>query len=291
MTGHGEATASSGGIHVVAEIRTVNNRYLKVQVRTDGPAAWEAAVETIVRESVRRGTVQVSLRFDREPTAEQYKLNEAVLRGYAEQLTAIMFDRKPHAPPPEVPWGALLTLPGVVREPQASRAADELWPLAEQAMRKALKSLDQMRRDEGAAMANDMSQNCKLIAEQLQAVVVRAPLVVEAYRVRLEDRLNTWLQEHQMVIQPGEMVREIGIYADRADISEEIVRLRSHLEQMDTTLSAKESNGRKLDFLVQEMFREVNTIGSKGNDVEISKHVVEMKTVIERLREMVQNVE
>jgi uncharacterized protein (TIGR00255 family) len=125
----------------------------------------------------------------------------------------------------------------------------------------------------------------------LVAIEQRAPQVVEAYRQRLADRLNGWLESHQVQITPADIVKEIGVFADRADISEEIVRLRSHLEQFHATLEAKDSNGRKLDFLVQEMFREVNTIGSKGNDVEISRRVVDMKTIIERLREMVQNVE
>lgn len=291
MTGHGEATVTQGEVHAAVEIRTVNNRYLKVQVRTDGPAAWESAVETLVRESVRRGAMQVNIRIDREPSAEQYRLNTAVLNGYADQISAILFDRNPHQPPAEIPWGALLGLPGVVREPQTSNEADDLWPVVEAATKKALAALDKMRRDEGSAMAADMAQNCRVIAEEVTAIEQRAPIVVDAYRQRLEDRLNGWLESHQVHLQPGEIVKEIGIFADRADISEEIVRLRSHLEQFHATLAGKESNGRKLDFLVQEMFREVNTIGSKGNDVEISRRVVDMKTIIERIREMVQNVE
>jgi len=291
MTGHGEATVTQGEVHAAVEIRTVNNRYLKVQVRTDGPAAWESAVEAIVRESVRRGAMQVSIRIDREASAEQYRLNAAVLNGYADQVSAILFDRNPHQPPAEIPWGFLLSLPGVVREPQVSRSADDLWPLVEEATKKAITALDKMRRDEGAAMSADMAQNCRVIAEELVHIEKRGPLVVESYRQRLEDRLNGWLESHQVQIQPGDIVKEIGVFADRADISEEIVRLRSHLEQFHATLAAKESNGRKLDFLVQEMFREVNTIGSKGNDVEISRRVVDLKTIIERIREMVQNVE
>ncbi len=290
MTGHGEATTAAPGANVHAEIRTVNNRYLKVQVRTDGPAAWESNIEALVRESVRRGAVQVSLKIDCESSAEKFRLNEAVLNGYADQLSALLYTRNPHQPPPQIPWGSLLSLPGVVREPQVAQP-DELWPLVEQATRQALASLDKMRRDEGAAMASDMNQNCQAVAEDLNAIEVRAPLVIDAYRQRLSDRLNGWLEAHQVTLQPADIVREIGVFADRADISEEIVRLRSHLEQFHATLAAAESNGRKLDFLVQEMFREVNTIGAKGNDVEISRRVVGMKTAIERLREMVQNVE
>jgi len=169
--------------------------------------------------------------------------------------------------------------------------AEETWPLVQETLTAAVNSLDRMRREEGAAMAHDLSQNCQQIASELTHIERRAPVVVDAYRTRLTDKLNSLLKEYGTEIQPADVVREIGIFADRSDIAEETVRLRSHLEQFQSTLQAAESNGRKLDFLTQEMFRETNTIGSKANDAEIAGHVIEMKTVIERIREMVQNVE
>ena len=169
--------------------------------------------------------------------------------------------------------------------------AEETWPILQEVLAEAVNSLDRMRRDEGTAMANDLSQNCQQIAVALGHIERRAPVVVEAYRARLTDKLNSLLKEFGTEIQPADIVRETGIFADRSDIAEETVRLRSHLEQFQATLQASESNGRKLDFLTQEMFRETNTIGSKANDAEIAGHVIEMKTVIERIREMVQNVE
>src|SRR5207248_9259785 len=134
----------------------------------------------------------------------------------------------------------------------------------------------------------DLALNARAIASELTRIEARAPIVVEAYRVRLTDRLNKLLADVGVRAEPADVVREIGIFAERSDISEEIVRLRSHLEQFDTVMGLAESSGRKLEFLIQELFREINTIGSKSTDVEIARHVIEIKTAIERLREMIQ---
>lgn len=140
-------------------------------------------------------------------------------------------------------------------------------------------------------MSVDLTGNCRLIGEQLVAIEQRAPAVIEAYRARIIERLNKQLEEVGTRIEPADVVREVGMYAERSDISEEIVRLRSHLEQFRTVMTNEEMGGRKLEFLTQEMFRETNTIGSKANDSEIARHVIEIKTAIERIREMIQNVE
>jgi uncharacterized protein (TIGR00255 family) len=290
MTGHGEAHRHQDGTSVAVEVRAINNRYLKLSFRaTDGYQSLESQVESIIRQHVRRGTVQVNLQVDREAASDAYQLNEAVLRGYLTQLQRI-------AGSPIQPDGAalasLLTLPGVVREPIAANGAGESqWPLVEQVLQEALQSLDQMRIEEGRSMASDLVANARAIATELVAVERRAPLVVDAYRGRLGERLNKLLGELGVQIQPADIVREVGIFAERSDVAEEIVRLKSHLEQFDTVLAADESSGRKLEFLTQEMFRESNTIGSKANDAEIARHVIEMKSAIERMREMIQNVE
>ena len=140
-------------------------------------------------------------------------------------------------------------------------------------------------------MAADLSANSQAIAKELDAIESRAPLVADSYRARLTERLDKILADYQITLEPGDLIREISIYAERSDVSEEIVRLRSHLEQFAATLELPESAGRKLEFLTQEMFRETNTIGSKANDVQIARHVIEIKAAIERIREMIQNVE
>ena len=133
--------------------------------------------------------------------------------------------------------------------------------------------------------------NCRTAAASLDQIERRAPLVVEEYRGRLFERLKRTLAEVDVTLDPAEVIKEVSLFADRSDISEEIVRLRSHLEQFLASMELPESSGRKLDFLTQEMFREANTIGSKANDVEIARHVIEIKTAVERIREMIQNIE
>ena len=233
--------------------------------------------------------MQVNVRINREPSAEDYRLNEAVLRGYLQQLERLtgrsLVDQPASLPP-------LLALPGVVSEPSAQLDLIEAqWPLIESVLAEALQRLAAMRIEEGRAMAADLVVNARAIAAELAAVERRGPEVVAAYRTRLLERLQALLADLGAQIQPADGVREVGSFAERSDISEEIVRLKSNLEQFDTVMAEGDSQGRKLEFLIQEMFRETNTIGSKANDAEIARHVIEMKTAIERMREMIQNVE
>jgi uncharacterized protein (TIGR00255 family) len=290
MTGHGEAQIQSGGVCAAAEVRTVNNRFLKTQVRTtEGYGSLERQIEGLVRGAIRRGSVSVTVRVDREPSPDDYRLNEVVLNSYRSQLEAVC---EQAALPYSVSLDSLLTLPGVVTESGVQHGnAEKDWPLVEQALTAALEHLAQMRQEEGAAMARDLHANCQTIARELERIGERAPLVASAYQQRLTERLNTLLAEYEVAVQPADIVREVGVFADRADISEEMVRLRSHLEQFETIARAEESAGRKLEFVIQEMHRETNTIGSKANDAEIARHVVEIKTCIERMREMIQNIE
>jgi uncharacterized protein (TIGR00255 family) len=290
MTGHGEAHRHERNIVVAVEVRTINNRFFKLSVRsTENYAALEPQIEDVVRQQVRRGTVQVTLRVDREPTPDDYQLNEVVLASYRKQLERM--HEKLHIAEP-VRLETLLTLPGVVNEKYShDDAVESEWPIVRATLLEAMSNLDRMRREEGQAMTVDLTANCQTLASELAHIERRAPTVVDNYRTRITDRLNKLLSELGVSVQPSDIIREVGLFADRSDISEEMVRLRSHLEQFSAFVDDAESNGRKLDFLIQEMFRETNTIGSKSNDAEIARHVVEMKTAIERMREMIQNVE
>jgi uncharacterized protein (TIGR00255 family) len=154
-----------------------------------------------------------------------------------------------------------------------------------------MENLAKMRAAEGQAMATDLLANCRGIATGLDAIERRAPGMVEGYRNRLEERLKKLLADYKVTLDAGDLIKEVSLFAERSDISEEVVRLRSHLVQFESTMGMAESAGRKLEFLTQEMFREANTIGSKANDVEISQWVIEIKTAIERIREMIQNIE
>lgn len=290
MTGHGESQGHENNVAVAVEVRTINSRYFKLSVRSgEGYTSLETPIENVVRQHIRRGTVQVHLRVDREASPDDFRLNSAVLAGYRRQLEAVkeelhLLDA--------LPLESLLLLPGVVDERSGRNVdADSDWPLIERTLIAALENLADMRRDEGKAMAADLAANCAQVARDLAEIEKLAPRSVEAYRKRLVDRLNTLLAPFETQVQAADIVREVGIFAERADISEEIVRLKSHLDQFDVYMRQDEGNGRKLEFLTQEMFRETNTIGSKANDADIARHVIEIKAAIERMREMIQNVE
>lgn len=289
MTGFGEAHLQRPECAVAVELHSINNKYFKLSVRCDDNySSLESQIESVVRQTIKRGTVTAKVRVDHRRHAEDYAINADVLNGYRRQLEALCGDWKTDVPPLET----LLALPGVIDEQAGSQADIEAdWPLIREALEAALASLSRMREDEGRAMAADLAANCAVISENVKAIDERSPLVVEAYRSRLTERLNKILAEYQISLQPGDLVREIAVYAERSDIREEIVRLKSHLEQFAGFLNSQESVGRKLEFLTQEMFRETNTIGSKSNDVEIARYVIEMKSAIERIREMIQNVE
>lgn len=290
MTGFGEAHYQANGLAVAVEVRTINNRYFKFSMRSgEGYTALESQMETAVREHIKRGTVQINLRVDRQSSPEDFSINAAVLDSYRQQIQNLQTRWKaPHA----VPIENLLLLPGVVNEKRSDpEVAEADWPVIERTLREALDNLSKMRREEGRAMTDDLVVNCRAIETELKQVAERAPQAVDTYRIRLDERVRKALEEHQVALNPADLVREVAIYAERSDISEEIVRLDSHLKQFGEIMAQEDGAGRKLEFLTQEMLREVNTIGSKSTDVEIARRVIEMKTSIERLREMIQNVE
>ncbi len=290
MTGFGESQSQRDRLAVSVEVRCINNRYFKLMTRsTEGYGPLDPRIELLVRDRIRRGSIQVNVRVERTASADDYRLSEEVLDGYRRQLQAI-----------QEAWGSrqpidpqqLLLLPGVVNETAPGvEHVEEDWSLIEETLRRALDGLDAMRREEGTAMAADLAANLQVIRSALDSVEERAPLVVEAYRNRLNERVGKVLAELKATLEPADILKEVSLFADRCDISEEIVRLRSHLDQFSQIMDAPESSGRKLEFLVQEMVREGNTIGSKANDVEIARQVIEVKAALERIREMIQNIE
>ena len=290
MTGFGESHQQADGLAVLVEVRTINNRYFKFSMRSgEGYTALESQVESVVREKIKRGTVQVNLQVQRASSPDDFSINSAVLESYRQQILGV---QSRWGTTREVPLENLLILPGVVNEKLSDPSVAEAdWPVIERTLQSALDQLGKMRRDEGQAMAADLAANCRSIAAVLKQIAARAPLVVDAFRARLTERIRTALAEHELILNPADLVREISIYAERSDISEEIVRLDSHLTQFQEIMASQDSAGRKLEFLTQEMLREINTIGSKSSDIEIARHVIDIKATIERLREMIQNVE
>jgi uncharacterized protein (TIGR00255 family) len=290
MTGFGEARGQAAGLSVHVEVRTINNRHFKLGYRSsDGYASLEPDVEAIVRQAMRRGTVQVNLRVDRQSSAENYRINTSVVESYRWQIDAI---NGRNGWSDSVGLDVLLLLPGAVDEKiRANFEPREDWPAIEPVLQEALVAVNKMRIDEGQALLKDLAANGQIVEQFLNKVAKRAPDVSQAYRDRLEQRVNKALTELNVTLDSTDLLREVSLFIDRSDISEETVRLRSHLQQFAEALQLDESAGRKLEFIVQEMGREVNTIGSKANDAEISRYVVEIKSSLERIREQIQNVE
>lgn len=296
MTGFGSATTRRGGYIVTSEIKTVNNRYLKTAYRiSDGFSSLETKIESLLRGKIERGTVNVSLRLRREAARNNYSIDGDAVNEYFDQITKLRNGFRFG----ELPMGSLsdlLRLPGVIQEkdaPDESEETDEeLWPIVEANLNEALAALNKMRDAEGASMEANLRALCENLTEKISEVERFAPSVAESYRGKLIERIGKIMGEHGVELNPADLVREVALFTDKADISEETVRFRSHLAQFDSAMSVSASGcGKRLDFLTQEMFREVNTVGSKANASAITNGVVEMKTTIEKIREMVQNVE
>jgi uncharacterized protein (TIGR00255 family) len=292
MTGYGEASYHSDALTVSVELRAVNNRYLKVTLRAAEPYnLLEPEVEKVLRRTIRRGTLQVHLRCQRQASAQDFQINAVALQSYLQQLRTIcqnldLPDRGQSL------LSQVLALPGVVPEPATSGfQMEEAWPLFEKVLQQAVDKLQAMRQEEGRAMAREMLQLRDQIAAELAKIRARVPTVAVAYRDRLLERVRGLLSELDVQIDRSDLIKEVSIFAERSDIAEEVVRLASHLDQFQDVIREPESAGRKLEFLTQEMFRETNTIGSKASDVDISRHVVEIKGALEKIRELVQNVE
>jgi uncharacterized protein (TIGR00255 family) len=292
MTGYGEANYDGDGLSVAIELRALNNRYLKVTLRAAEPYnLLEPEFEKVVRRTIRRGTVQVHLRLRKRSAPHDFQINAVALSSYVTQLRPLceelgLRDRG------EVLLAQALALPGVVPEPgNVSLDAEEEWPVVERVLEQALTKLQSMRQEEGRAMAQELLALRDQIGVQVGHIRQRAPQVANNFRERLLERVRSLLAEHDVEIDRSDLIKEVAVFAERSDVAEELTRLASHLEQFQDIVNEPESSGRKLEFLTQEMFREANTIGSKAGEVEISRHVVEIKSALERIRELIQNVE
>jgi uncharacterized protein (TIGR00255 family) len=295
MTGYGEAHFQSDDLSLAIELRALNNRYLKISVRASEPYnLLEPEFEKVIRRTVRRGTLQVIVRCDRQHSPQDFRLNTVAVRSYLSQLQAVQKELgfQPGGPGGDGLLAHVLALPGVAAEPGYWTFNPEGdWPIFERVLEQALTKLQTMRQEEGRAMAQELLQYRDQIAVELASIRERSPGVVAAYRDRLHDRVRNLLAELDVEIDRSDLIKEVSVFAERSDIAEEATRLASHLDQFQEILNEPESPGRKLEFLTQEMAREANTIGSKASDVVISRHVVEIKGILEKIRELVQNVE
>ncbi len=292
MTGFGNASYQTETVAVSAEIKAVNNRYLKLSMRLpDSVARFESDIEKLIRDRISRGSVQIGLRVRFLAGITGYSIDAEVLRSYVEQLAAVAHRVDVHGSA-QPALADLLDLPGVITESELSaEAAQSVWPAVQAALTEALEHFHDFRQKEGESMQADLKLQCRTIEDQVAEVARHAPVVVSEYREKLLDRVRKAIGDVQVTLEDKDIIREMALFADRCDINEEITRLRSHLQQFHRFLDSDRSMGRKLEFLGQEMFREINTIGSKANNVTVAHSVVEMKAAIERIREVLQNVE
>ncbi|TYP00078.1 uncharacterized protein (TIGR00255 family) [Geothermobacter ehrlichii] len=286
MTGFGKGQAASETLTIGVEIRSVNHRFCDVGIK--GPkvvAPLEAALKKRLSEQLSRGKVDVFVNLD--IIGEQgyearvnLPLAQAVVRALTELRETFQLSDA-------------VTLDMLSRQKdilllEESLSLDELEPCLDRALQEAIDNLVVMRAREGQALREDFEQRLATLAALLDEIAGRADRVPQEWREKLEQRLAKYADDIE--IDPQRMAQELAVYADRCDISEELTRFRSHLEQFRQLLDSEEPVGRKLDFLVQEINREANTIGSKANDAHICRLVVDIKAELEKIREQVQNV-
>lgn len=289
MTGFGEARQAAGVYQVAVEIKSVNNRYFKLNLKCpESLSRRENDIEKLLREHVSRGTLSVAIRIDKSGGGAVYRLNTLVLADYWRSIQGQA--KELGAPIPDLT--SLCELPGVVEGSNwTAEETEAVWPSVEVTIKEAVTSLQRFRQKEGQALADDLAFNVKLIETEAAEIAKHATEVVRDYRDRLVERVTELLKGTDVTIDPASMTREVSLFADRCDINEELTRLKSHFRQFEKFVGEQTSQGRKIEFLLQEMFREVNTLGAKANSIEISHRVVEMKAALEKMREVIQNLE
>jgi uncharacterized protein (TIGR00255 family) len=295
MTGFGSARGVGPGFAVVVEVRAVNNRHLKLSVRgTDPYPLFESELEKVVRRHVRRGSVQVQVRVDREARAADLTLNTAALQAYKRQVIEACDGLDSTAV--NAVLSGLLALPGIAPEGGdgiVGGLPEDEWPVVEKVLDAALTACDGVRRDEGRAMAVELMALHAAMSDALAGVRECLPAVVANYRTRILDRVRQAVADAGVTLEADQLIREVAVFADRTDVSEEVTRFAAHLDQFAELVKsgAADGAGRRLEFVVQEMGREANTMGSKAGDVGVSRRVVDLKANLERVRELIQNVE
>jgi uncharacterized protein (TIGR00255 family) len=289
MTGFGRGAFSSEAFAVTVEIKTVNNRYLDVHLRLGQELS---AIEMIVRKRVgarlSRGRVDLNINFDRTGAAT-YEVNRPLIAGYVKALREI---KEELGLAGEIDVNSLARVPGALTAARDS-FDEENMPGVESALDQALDSLEQMRESEGAALAAEMRVRVAKIEAEVPIIEAAAAGLADAYRQRLQKRVTELIARGSQAVEldAGRLAQEVAYLADRSDISEELARLRSHLEQFRSSIDADGEVGKRLDFLLQELNREANTVLSKSTEIAIKDSALAIKAEVEKLREQVQNVE
>jgi len=288
MTGFGRGEFQENGKKFVVEIKTVNHRYFDIFIKIPRQLSFlEDKVREVVAKRIARGKIDIFITFEDNGENSKYVLiDEGLAKAYVE---AVRLLRDRFGLEDDISVSLIAKFPDLLRVEKAEDDEEEIWQLLKAALESALESLISMREAEGRELCSNLLERSLYIDDVLKKIEVRAPEVVKEYKQKLEDRIKELLQQN--IIDENRIATEVAFFADRCSIDEEIVRLKSHLIQFRDTLDLEQPVGRKLDFLIQEMNREINTIGSKASDLEITRSVIEIKSEIEKLREQVQNIE
>lgn len=290
MTGFGRGEYSDGKRNVVCEIKTVNHRYADISVKMPKRYSFaEEKIKTLIKEQMKRGKADVSIIVENLTEGDiTIKLNTLVAQQYIANLNEL---KDAYELAGDIDLKLVSSMPDVLKAIPDVEDEDEVTEVICNAVKAAASNLDEMRIVEGGKLAEDLLMRGSIVRDIVKKIEVRAPLVAKEYREKLEARIKE-LVEDKVDIPEDRILIEAAVFADKANITEELVRLDSHMLQLKSILT--ESNGtvgKKLDFLVQEMNREANTIGSKANDLEITSLMLETKSEIEKIREQVQNIE
>ncbi len=290
MTGYGWGDAVQNGFKITAELSSVNRKQSEISINLPRELeVLEAQIRDEINRRIARGrvTARVTLHAGEKGEGGQVRINHALAAAYIKNLRALARELKLSG---EVTLDHLLRAPGVLEADQDVPDAEDFWPAVEKAVKQALEMMVAMREKEGAHLRKDIVKRIDTMRVSARRVQKRAPQVQVKYREQLMERIqNAGLEA--VKVEEERILKEVIFFADRSDISEEITRLQSHFKQFDDCVNSREPVGRTLDFLAQEMNREINTIGSKANDAMISREVVVLKTELEKFREQAMNVE
>ncbi len=288
MTGYGRFEGIIEGRKIIFEIKSVNHRFLELQCRTPrGCGFIEETIKNVVSEYVTRGKADVFVAIEADDNvAAEVSVNHSLAAGY---LNALRELRDKYGLADDIAVSSLEKYSDIFTVHKPPEDEEKLCRITEQAARQALESFVSMREREGEKLRNDVLDRCDKIISIVEQIEKRSPEIVSEYRNKLLARINEVLVD--TTADPQRILTEAAIFADKTAVDEETVRLRSHIDQLRNMLSGSEAVGRKLDFIVQEMNREANTIGSKVNDAELAHKVVDIKSEIEKIREQIQNIE
>jgi uncharacterized protein (TIGR00255 family) len=288
MTGFGRGEYQDQGRELLVEIKTVNHRYCDIYIKLPRQISFlEDRIREIVSKNISRGKIDVFISFENHgEDSRNIVFDEALAKTYIDALGLL---RDKYNLQDDISVSLISKFPDILKIEKTEEDQEQIWLLLKVALEKALEALVVMREHEGQELKNNLLERAEYIESVLKGITVRSSSVVKEYKLKLENRIKELME--QQTVDENRLAMEVAIFADRCSIDEEIVRLASHISQMRDALTLQQPVGRKLDFLIQEMNREINTIGSKANDLVITKEVVEIKSELEKVREQIQNIE